>query len=837
MSIADFFDQRRGKIHIITQTAGIALLCGEHSLTQGGLAVCFAPSCPVYIALEQTDGGGIKDGSVWVYDYGSKIFKDKTFEIASKYTEKRERIIHFINNKIKTIASLELSDFIIHEITCLPPGRGVNYSGALSLGIVASLFFLNDRMNSDVIETWKSTPINELKQDEKFDQLFRFVWCLDTIAHDGSASGYGASSIASIKEPFFTFYTEKRGLDEKAKPYRINVFENDGLRFILPGEDAIQYELNGLSQFVGDPAYTVSLPLLFGLIDSGIEKDTGLVIEQVRSIGKDIENAYSPILEDYFHHATLKSEYWLSDFAHMTKEQWFQKYYECLNISNLQIFYELVECLKHRMPEELERLAKKINGTSGILKGMGLNWREETEIINALEQSAQSLGIYNSLGAKLTGAGRGGSIVFAIPVDLTKEKKHEAFLQLVKKNVSRLHYSGYPIRLYWDSYSSSFETNGLSIYSDVDQAIDEILNHEQARAQDNSFSRISQKLHQKKSEVSAYLDEYFHDGINLNKPGAYQLFPAPGTKHLERSIPYGETGGKIATFIPNIKESIKYCKMRSVRSIKCILIMGEMGTGKDVVAEIIGKLARPGGEYLAINCSAIPEGLLEEQLFGHVKGIFTGAFNDKDGLLKKGHGGTVFLDEIGEMPVRLQPKLLRFLDAGKVLPLGGEVELDTDVLIVAATSKVLETEISRGMFRPDLYSRFGRRIPTIELRETWKDIPFLLHYFVDLLAKGGESLFPKQITRNALELLCAYEWPGNLRELISWIENTVVKAKSEVLKEGDIRFEDQYREEKHPKKKISKEALMAALETADNNKSEAAKMLGISRTTLYKWLR
>ena len=213
-----------------------------------------------------------------------------------------------------------------------------------------------------------------------------------------------------------------------------------------------------------------------------------------------------------------------------------------------------------------------------------------------------------------------------------------------------------------------------------------------------------------------------------------------------------------------------------------VLIQGESGTGKEVLARYLHNLSnRAEGPFLSINCGALPENLLESELFGHVKGSFTGAVRDKQGLFAAARGGTFFLDEVGEMPPSLQIKLLRVLQEREVIPVGATETIPVDVRIVAATNRDLEEEVRRGHFRSDLFYRLNviaMDLPS--LRDRRDDLVLLIdHFFQELAADGGAG--PKALTSDALDAVMVYDWPGNVRELQNALEHAVVLSKGSLI--------------------------------------------------------
>jgi len=218
------------------------------------------------------------------------------------------------------------------------------------------------------------------------------------------------------------------------------------------------------------------------------------------------------------------------------------------------------------------------------------------------------------------------------------------------------------------------------------------------------------------------------------------------------------------------------------RSEATVLVTGESGTGKELLARAIHAASpRSGQLFVPVNCGALPEGLFESELFGHMRGSFTGAVSDKQGMMREAHGGTLFLDEVGELTPGLQVKLLRALQEKKIRPVGGNREFDVDVRIIAATNKDLKKQVDDGKFREDLYFRINvihLHVPA--LRDRAEDIPELVRHFVEkaCVRLGVE---PKQVHRDAMAVLENYSWPGNVRELENVIERSVATESSQLI--------------------------------------------------------
>ncbi|HTL94375.1 MAG TPA: sigma-54 dependent transcriptional regulator [Gemmatimonadaceae bacterium] len=279
-----------------------------------------------------------------------------------------------------------------------------------------------------------------------------------------------------------------------------------------------------------------------------------------------------------------------------------------------------------------------------------------------------------------------------------------------------------------------------------------------------------------------------------------------------------------------------------------VLIQGESGTGKEVIARYIHQLsARASGAFLSINCGALPESLLESELFGHVKGSFTGAVKDKSGLFTAAGGGTFFLDEIGETTPSTQVKLLRVLQQREVIPVGGTEAVPIDTRLLAATNRDLEEEMKRAAFRSDLFYRlnvFALHLPPLRSRRD--DIPLLIDAFLHRAAqqRGTE---PKRLTEAALEAMQSYAWPGNVRELENALERAVILSEGETI---DITALPERITERRAEPLVTSQDtavnptldvierayIMWVLQSEGGNKSRAAEVLGIDPSTLYRKL-
>jgi PAS domain S-box-containing protein len=271
-----------------------------------------------------------------------------------------------------------------------------------------------------------------------------------------------------------------------------------------------------------------------------------------------------------------------------------------------------------------------------------------------------------------------------------------------------------------------------------------------------------------------------------------------------------------------------------------IHIVGETGTGKELVAAAIHNEGRRQGKpFVPINCGALPEGVLESELFGHVRGAFTGALRDKKGRFELAHGGTIFLDEVADLPKPVQVKLLRVLQEGTFERLGGEETISVNVRIISATNRDLKQAVEQKLFREDLYYRINvvpLRLPP--LRERKSDILLLAGHFLTKAVEEGQKY--RDISSDAATVMLDYPWPGNVRELQSAIRFALVHAKGSIIKGGDLPLElrewHATRTCRGPSRKLDEEAVRSALTRAGGNKAKAARLLGVGRATLYRFL-
>ena len=282
-----------------------------------------------------------------------------------------------------------------------------------------------------------------------------------------------------------------------------------------------------------------------------------------------------------------------------------------------------------------------------------------------------------------------------------------------------------------------------------------------------------------------------------------------------------------------------------------ILITGETGTGKDLLARYVQALSpRKARPFVVVNCATIPDNLFESELFGHVKGAFSGATANRKGLTQEADGGTLFLDELGEMPLDVQPQLLRFLETGEVRPIGQNRSVRVDTRVIAATNRDLPKMIKEGGFREDLYYRLNVlpiRLPS--LRERREDVPQLVSHFLERFARRfGRPV--QEISKKALLVLKSYDWPGNIRELENVIERAVMLARgtelrpehlfmpgTEPAKSSDVRDIDLGLGDLISLAELEKKHILAVVKHMNGNQKKASEVLGVSKSTLWRKLK
>ncbi|MCL6478634.1 MAG: sigma 54-interacting transcriptional regulator [Peptococcaceae bacterium] len=343
------------------------------------------------------------------------------------------------------------------------------------------------------------------------------------------------------------------------------------------------------------------------------------------------------------------------------------------------------------------------------------------------------------------------------------------------------------------------------------------------------------------AEIDAAKHYIKSEGDPQNVSGAVQqdlndeLFKLNGTKYTIESIIGKSTA----------MTELKRLALQAATSSSTVLISGESGTGKELLAQAIHNASsRSKRPFVKVNCAAIPAELAEAELFGYEGGAFTGALrHGKPGKFELADGGTIFLDEIGDMPLPLQSKLLRVIQEKEVERVGGIKTKEVDVRILAATNKNLLQRVKEGLFRNDLFYRLKVLVLTVPpLREHIEDIPLLVDFFLSKFSKElGKQI--NGVTDEVMEFLLNYHWPGNIRELENMIERAVIYNRNGLIRMDDLGIYSPDSKNKYDQgcglalSEVAKEAIIKALEITGGNKSKAAKILGISRAALYDKLR
>ncbi len=319
-------------------------------------------------------------------------------------------------------------------------------------------------------------------------------------------------------------------------------------------------------------------------------------------------------------------------------------------------------------------------------------------------------------------------------------------------------------------------------------------------------------------------------------------------QRLQRAVDESRRFDELLGASPAMKEVYDLLE-RVGESESTVLVSGESGTGKELVARALHRRSkRSTGPFVAINCAAMPEQLLESELFGHTKGAFTDARNARPGLFVQAKGGTIFLDEIGDMPIGLQPKLLRALQERTVRPVGGDTETPIDVRVVAASNRDLETAIEERKFREDLYYRINViHVELPPLRARGADVLLLAtHYLEHFAAQSQKDV--RSLDAEAAEKLSSYAWPGNVRELANCMERAVALTRNESIGIADLPEKIRTYRTSHvlvaatdptelvPMEEVEKRYILRVLEAVGGNKTLAAQVLGLDRKTLYRKL-
>ena len=341
------------------------------------------------------------------------------------------------------------------------------------------------------------------------------------------------------------------------------------------------------------------------------------------------------------------------------------------------------------------------------------------------------------------------------------------------------------------------------------------------------------------------------DAVSATQEGAIAFLTKPVDKtslldHVERALQLNGARKSDRAWRADIvsrsakMEEVLSQARRLAKTESSVLISGASGTGKELLARAIHRASERTGEFVAVNCAAIPEALLESELFGHAKGAFTGALRERTGLFEHASGGTLFLDEIGDMPLSLQVKLLRVLQERRVRPVGSNSVLPIDTRVISATNHDLESAMGDGRFREDLYYRLNvleLRMPILSERR--EDIPALVAHKLEELARDAGT--NRRFSPGAMELLVSAEWPGNVRQLFNLVEKTAALAASPVISVRQVKqaLGDQsaaLRPFAEAREDFTRSYLIELMRLSQGNVSKAARMAKRNRTDFYRLL-
>lgn len=326
--------------------------------------------------------------------------------------------------------------------------------------------------------------------------------------------------------------------------------------------------------------------------------------------------------------------------------------------------------------------------------------------------------------------------------------------------------------------------------------------------------------------------------LTLTLERAYRLFELQAENRRLSEAQAGSVLGGVVTGDP---EMLRLARMteKVASADASVMVLGESGTGKELFARALhDQSSRKRGRFVAINCAAIPENLLESELFGYERGAFTGASKQTPGKIESAHKGTLFLDEIGDLPLSLQPKLLRFLQERSIERLGGRESIAVDVRVVCATHRDPKAQIAAGQFREDLFYRLAEiALPIPPLRGRIGDASLLAHHFVRKYAAANKR-GAMSLSRGALDAIDAHDWPGNVRELESAIKRAVIMADRQQIQSADLGLAAEPVEADvlnlaALRDRVERDAVVRALGRTNHNISKAAELLGVSRPTLY----
>ena len=508
-------------------------------------------------------------------------------------------------------------------------------------------------------------------------------------------------------------------------------------------------------------------------------------------------------------------------------------------VHEMQLLHKLLYIRKPFAREEVQQITLSLAEKWNVESELGDKHRQ-LEVSNqrleaVLDSTGDAIAMFDVTG-HLQFANRGYEEMFELKTEALKRMSPEQLAEYTKQ------YFQEPER---------FEETETSLVVHPEKVVEEVA--EVRRPERKMFYRFTAPVHDIEQEIIGRII-VFRDISKEIEVSQMKAEVSRLRTELKMKYAFDKIVGK-----SNEMRAVYALMQQAIESNITVLIQGESGTGKELVARAIHfNSSRKAGPFVDVNCAAIPEPLIESELFGHERGAFTGATEQRIGKFESADGGTIFLDEIADMQPLVQAKLLRVLQEREIQRVGGTGNIPIDVRVIAATNKDLEAAVKTGEFREDLFYRIaGFPIPIPALKKRREDIPLLGHHFLQEYAKAADKSI-SGFSAGALQLLMNHDWPGNVRELENTIERAVLLETSDVLQVGnpalsglhstsgiDTLDNDGKSMPPHPStaaeilslEEIEKQALVHALEVTDNNITKTAQALGISRVTIHRKLK
>jgi DNA-binding NtrC family response regulator len=774
------------EVEVVFASPQSAFFGGEHAVIDGGIAVVQHLDRYVWAGVRRIEGKEPRvQPLVWVptlADLPSSMPDGYDLRQENLAQEQLARIILAACRRFGFRSGVE-----IHLLTEGFPASGANTSGAVAATVAAGLLWESKAMSEDEIAAIAKIPMQDLartKADPAFQARLRkakldaikgftlnekacflidLAWMIDAFAHGGRASGYGA--VAGVVHSLFPFcfFPERRSPHPRLAFGPLGVLEQEALdcrpfdlrQGVEDLEDVervfnavadtiseISFCVFPLDEVVGEGAVfrnTGALPFTWGVVHSGCTKNTAQKISQVEDLPGRRWAAYQitrEILQRGGAHEMVPAARSAFGFLEKVKGDRASVLRDPMRWEIMGLHTELLPAVCKAM-EGLGTtdLAGCMRRNQGLLDALGLDWPEGRLVADAIYRAVPK-GHYEATAVKLSGGGGGGCLMFVAPAgdgQMVEKGVYELRKQLPKVDLVVLE----------DGTRPEFEFGaGLTVNPE--------LSHSKRRAR---------------------------------KPTKVISIKAPTCRRFEGMLGESEKMTRVFELIP-----------LAAAKKDTVLVTGESGTGKGMVARAI-HVHSPRREkpFVAVNCGALAEALLESELFGHVKGAFTGAVAERAGRFKMANGGTVFLDEVETASPGLQVKLLKVLDQGEFEPVGSSQTQRADVRCIVATNQDLETEVREGRFRLDLYFRINvLRVDLPPLRERGDDIDHLAHHFLTgITAQYAEFGRPiKGFTQEALACLKGYAFPGNVREMECVLKRAASTACMKQVGSDVIELED-----------------------------------------------